>query len=138
MQAWWNSTPQKADLKTINTESRIAKHRALTPDVEPKMPDVDEWIYLVDLLHEAGTCSFTDGTYKSLSWLELNAWMQATGYVLTSWESSAIMRLSIAYAQSFNAGRKEGCPMPMQANIGDERRKNVAEALKSGLRKPRR
>ncbi len=57
------------------------------------MPDVKRGLYLVELLHDAGTISYNEGVARRLSWSELKAWSDFVGYDLDSWEASTIMLL---------------------------------------------
>lgn len=98
------------------------------------MPIVDSGLYLIDLLHNAGTMSFNEGVARRLSWVELKAWADFVGYTLDSWEASTIMQLSACYAEMSNDAMQSDCPMPCVPVLTDEHRKNVSSNIKNALR----
>lgn len=98
------------------------------------MPTVDSGLYLIDLLHNAGTMSFNEGVARRLSWVELKAWSDFVGYTLDSWEATTIMQLSACYAEMSNDAMQIDCPMPCQPTMTEDRRKAVSMNIKNALR----
>lgn len=98
------------------------------------MPDVKHGLYLIELLHEAGTISYNEGVARRLSWSELKAWSDFVGYDLDSWEASTIMLLSACYAEISNEATTNDCPMPCQPKMTEDRRKAVSMNIKNALR----
>ncbi len=98
------------------------------------MPTLTSGLYLINLLHEAGTISYNDGIAKRLSWTELKAWADLSGYVLDSWEADTIMQLSLVYADMLNEATDPLCPMPMVRVMTQDKRAQVANSVKNALR----
>lgn len=98
------------------------------------MPPLKHGAYLIELLHDAGTMSTSDGIARSLTWMDLQAWNQLSGTQLTPWECETIRAASAAYARTYNAASDPNCPQPMAPAMDEAKRAAVSSGLKNGLR----
>jgi len=67
---------------------------------------------MVDLLFEAGTCSYEQMVCKALTWGELESWLNVTELTLSQWEKQTLKQMSRAYASESNSARDESARQP--------------------------
>jgi hypothetical protein len=100
---WLNTTPEK--------QEQTRYERFIAEDFEVILPEI-RCSYLFDYLMKIGAVSSNGMGTVSLSWQEINGWLQATGVPLNAWEVAVIHRASDAYAVQLQASYKPDCPMP--------------------------
>lgn len=127
--AWLNSVPENA----VRTRARMLRDKNGEEYIHD-MPDILGCEYLMDLLLEAGTVRYEGAVCHTLTWQELEAWLNCTQLSLNVWEITTLRALSQAYALETNLSRDEYRPSPTEPPKTEEKIKKSMEALKAGLR----
>ena len=103
--AWWNTVPNGSEISRADSyRSRVGS------DIH--LPVVDDCGYMVDLLFEAGTCSYEQMVCKALTWGEIESWLNVTELSLSQWEKQTIKQMSRAYASESNIAKDESARQP--------------------------
>ena len=55
-----------------------------------------------------------------ISWLEMDAFLNRSGYVLSGWESEQIIKMSKLYCSMLIEGKELSCPAPYNLAATDE------------------
>lgn len=110
--AWLHSAP-KRHKNDDSPKSRLS----LLDDDHParRLPEANEFIT---------KCFGMSGMFVSngmgitpISWMELKAFNDLSGYELTGWESEQIIEMSRTFCYMNNKAQKLGCPAPYLENI---------------------
>lgn len=99
------------------------------------LPEVNHGAQILEWLHEVGPVQQGMNGPEPLSWIEINAWKQATGTEITTQELVMLRQLSSAYVQQYNVSDNPQAPPP-NAPRGDK--VQVAKSLRAGLRAARK
>lgn len=78
-----------------------------------QLPPIDTGGHLVDHLLKVGPGS--DG--KPITFVEIKAWCELTGVVLTSWEASTLHGLSVSYMAEYGQADEPDRPPPFTSAI---------------------
>ena len=91
---------------------------------------------LTSLLYTIGPGVSTGFGFAPLPWMDIYAWRNLMGALLTPWEAAVIMSMSRAYTAGFNAasGAKESNPPWSEDHVKEARKAEVPDILRSGLR----
>ena len=111
MQAWLSLTPDGAG----------GTHREAYGELLP--PLSESYLYLVDLLHSAGTVSSGGMGLSGLSFTELHAFSVLAREPLTRFEAATLRDMSCAYAR---IASNKNSPCPMQDDHEIQNRINAA------------
>lgn len=129
--AWLHATPEGSK------KSRMEQYKALDENSNfLKFPEVSRAEYLVYLLFEAGLVSENGMSVSSLSWQEIESWLNTTQLNLTIWEKLCIKQMSEAYAGEYNRASDKNRSAPY-VYVDEELRTNrelVASKLLTALR----
>ena len=79
-----------------------------------------EYEYLHELFDEIGCASQGLNGAISISWSDLFAWHRISGYGCTSWDLSALKKMSQAYASTSNLSSKQDYVAPYVEEEPDE------------------
>ncbi len=94
-----------------------------------EMPPVDAASHLIDALFEVGPSI----AGEVLTFTEIQAWQNATGTPLNSWEATTLRRLSGEYLAERQAAEAPDRAPPYIQDL-DQHRKNIAAGLKGVFR----
>jgi len=93
--------------------------------VDPIMPDIAPFSYVIDLLAQIGPSEVT--------WQEISSWCALTGIKLSEWESHTIKRLSSIYTSCASRYHDSTAVAPYKhieaATIDDDA---IKQALRTG------
>ena len=106
--AWLNATPKK------DKKSRLVqfKEAGYTPEgIDELFPNVGEAHYIIGLFYDAGVWMSTGMGNTSLTWLEINNWINCNELALSLWERKMIKHLSETYVSEFSKSDVM-CPSP--------------------------
>lgn len=106
--AWLSAVPEGGKDK----RSRYEQIRSVDENsIDLELPDVDPAEYLVALLHEVGPVESNGYGPTTLSWKELDSWIERTALDLTPWEILMIRKMSEAYAAEHSkASKRDALP----------------------------
>jgi hypothetical protein len=106
--------------------------------MSPDLPDAGLAAHLVGYLFEVGPIAHGPSGPVPVSWPDLQAWQQATGIELQTWEARALRRLSYDYLDATLAAKSPTSPAPYAAQPSPDNRQAVANAVRNifGKRKP--
>ena len=110
--AWLYASPKQND-KDENPKSRIWKFENDDKhNPANNLPYTDS--FLAKCFQLSGMCLSGAMSMVPLTWCEVSAFIQTSGYSLSGWESEQIINMSRVYC-SFSQDAKElGCPAPYQ------------------------
>jgi hypothetical protein len=110
-------------LEKMHKEDRIA----FLPDASAD--------FLIPLFLEVGPTMPSGIGSLPLTYSEIEAWKRSTDRLLEPWEARALVAMSREYVAFTTEASKPGCPSPMAAldEMTDEKRRNVANSLKSAF-----
>ena len=77
-----------------------------------KLPDITSAEYVIDLFYKAGICLQGFSGAIPLSWSELKAFSDLSGWMLNETESEMLMDMSKAYVASLNASKDVDAKAP--------------------------
>lgn len=97
------------------------------------MPPLGEEEYLINLWQEAGAVSSNGMGMTSLSWLEIEAWLNTLEVELDIWEKLLIKRLSTEYANEFALSSDPKRSAPFSEMPDEEARVFVGNKIKNVL-----
>jgi len=122
--AYYHAVPSGSEKARIETVMRDINDNPILD-----LPKIGKEIYLVSLLYSAGTHAQTGNGIVGLSWQEIKAWQEVTGFGLYSWELQIIKEMSRAYATEYYQACQKGAEPPYSRvkNIR-EKRKQVSDA----------
>lgn len=132
--AWLHSTPKKKKQLHESTEAKNDMTRMQTLQAAGSsidLPDPGAAAHLVGVLFDVGPIGYGAMAAVPLSWPEINAWQQATGVELASWEARAIRRLSGEYLTMLQQAEDPACPAPWVNQADIERRAAVADKVRA-------
>jgi len=113
--AWLHAAP-KQYTKQENPKSRID---TLTKDHPAKcLPEINGYLSICFQL--SGVCLTGSMGVIPLTWLEIKAFSQQSGYHLSGWESEQIFKMSSSYCQMACKAKELGCPPPYSEGFDDE------------------
>ena len=125
---WYHSTPED------EKQTRAEKFKTQTEGLELDLPKC-EAEYLVPFFIEAGRFTATGNGIVALSWVDINAWVEATEKNLSVWEKQTIKLMSEHYVNEYYAGKDKKREAPyisiQTQEILNAKRKAVASAWKS-------
>lgn len=71
------------------------------------LPTLHEERYLIDMLWEAGPCSFDGmGGPRAMTWADLHAYAVLTGAITEPWEARWLQKASAAYLEELERGKR--------------------------------
>lgn len=114
-------------------KSRAAEHAEKYPDEPLPLPDV-ECPELVGFLFDAGPTLAGGMGEIPLTAQELTAWADGHGVCLTPWEFGSILAASAAYVSEKYAAKNVARPSPIAPELDEEKRKAVADNIRSIFR----
>lgn len=99
------------------TKSRLEKY--IERELDPPLPDIEGYEYILPLLESAGTILQTGMGAAPLTWQELESWERAYSkeidcWELSFWELTAIKDMSYAYCAELGQAAKKGRQPPYQ------------------------
>jgi len=96
-----------------------------------RLPDVQPFDYLIEILTRLGVASNSGGSVTGLSWAEIDAFARSTGTKFELFELDMIRAMSGAYAASVKEydGRNAAAPY-----FSEDAKRNVAQSVKNALR----
>ncbi len=97
---------------------------------QPALPNPGAAGHLSAYLFEAGPVGYGAMGPVPLSWLDIQAWQQATGIDLHAWEAKALRRLSSDYIGQCQLAEEPDCPAPY-IDADQERRQAVADRVRA-------
>jgi len=113
--AWLHSAPKKHK----NDDSPQSRVDLLDDDSPAKsLPETDD--YLTQCFQLSGMFMSNGMGIAPLSWSELKAFTDLSGYALTGWESEQIIAMSRAFCSMNAKAQKIGCPAPYLNGIDSE------------------
>ncbi|MDM0011988.1 hypothetical protein QTH87_05985 [Variovorax sp. J22P168] len=113
-------------------QSRGAQREAAGFAVD--MPPLDAAAHLVDVLWQIGPSMPTGMGAVPISFGEMQAWQQQTGYALGSWEVRTLRRMSAAYVAQAEEARQRDCPPPWLAKEAPREGAKTARRIRAFLR----
>ena len=128
--AWLMATPEKQKQSRYKQLVGEDEHH---PSLE--LPPVDFGAYLVEYLQELGFCSYQGMGATPISFLEIQAWQQATGLVLSPWEVLAIHTLSSDYVGQLRTSENPQTPAPFNGGDLEKKRESVFSFFKDLARR---
>jgi hypothetical protein len=140
--AWWWAVPEPVERKhrrisdapdqPVKRQSRL---KALKKGEEPFMPAFpEEFGFLVDILFEVGPTSTGGMSVTQLSWADLGAWENQTGYPLQPWQSRLLRNLSAEFLSESHRATDPVAHPPWHVDMTPERRAAVAKHIRALLR----
>lgn len=75
-------------------------------------PDIGYASYLLDILFDIGMCGSSGFGPETISWSEVNSWMNATGTKLSKFELTTIRALSRAFVDQYSLSNEALIPSP--------------------------
>jgi len=122
--AYYHAVPQGADKARIDTLIKDANNNPIM-----SLPKMGKEIYLVSLLYSAGTVLQTGSGIIGLSWQEIEAWQNVTGFQLYPWELQIIKNMSVAYASEYSKASSKDAEIPFSPfrDLRDKR-KQISDA----------
>lgn len=132
--AWLHSTPRKKQQlqQSNDTKNDMTRMQSLRAAGSPiNLPDPGAAAHLVGVLFDVGPVGYGAMSAVPLSWPEINAWQQATGVELASWEARAIRRLSGEYLTMLQQAEDPACPAPWVNQDDIDRRAAVADKVRA-------
>jgi hypothetical protein len=110
--AWLDAVPDPKKQKKPREQSRHATLKVSNPDAA-KLPDIDDKDrFIVAYMDEIGWYGIGANGITSLTWVDLNAWMQATGTRITPTECKLMLDLSRVYVSQYYESEYQNCPNP--------------------------
>lgn len=111
-------------LNTCDKGQQKSRRESLDED-KLELPDVDPFAYILDYVVEVGPIDLT--------WSDLKAWNEITGYQLSYWELITIKALAVTYTSSSRSydGTKEVSPFVQVAPTA-----KLESSIRSALREP--
>lgn len=127
MQQWaWLNTRAKSQ-----SNSRIQNLDVSTDTIAERFPDVEPFVYLIELLSRIGVAINNGTGVQGITWQEIDAFVSRTQINLNSWEAETLKRLSAVYASSVLKYDNQDAPAPYRS-IKEQTR--IASSMKSVLR----
>jgi hypothetical protein len=102
-----------------------------------KLPGVTNAEYIVDLFYKSGICLHGFSGAIPLSWSELKAFSDLSGWMLNEVESDVIMDMSKAYVASLSASKDVDAKAPFmtdEATEAIEKAKKIRSQIKNRTR----
>ena len=92
---------------------------------------MEPFAYLIELLSRLGVAINNGSGVQSITWQEMDAFVQRTRIPITAWEAETLKRLSAVYAGSVVKYDNQDAPAPYR-NAKENQR--IATSMKSALR----
>lgn len=125
----------RPDPEFSKRKTRKTRREKLGADsLSAKLPSVDKGSYLLEWLFEIGPVESGANGPEPLSWVEINAWKQATGTNATHEELSIIRTMSLEYVGQMHGGEDPKAPDPCRVRAEP----HDIEASMKGLLRNRR
>jgi hypothetical protein len=118
--AWLHSAPQ------INKSDKAHKSRiSKLEDDHPakQLPESD--LYLTLCFGLLGYCLSNGMGTSPISWVELKAFSDQSGYHLNGWQSEQIIQMSRDYCSMSVKASEQSCPAPYREGVTDEESKQL-------------
>lgn len=90
-------------------------------------------IHLVRYLFDVGPVMSSDAGKGPVNYQEINAWQQATGIPLNTWEAKMLRQLSLEYLSESHLAKNSSRPSPFVRELEIDR-EDVAKRVRSLLR----
>jgi len=113
--AWLHSAP-KQHKNDEDPKSRIETLEEDNPVRE--LPDADD--YLTARFHSTGMFLSGGMGMAPLTWSEISAYIDKSGYELTGWDAEQIFNMSQSYCAMAHKARKLDCPAPYNLAATDQ------------------
>lgn len=113
--AWLHSAPKQSK----NDENPKSRLEILDEDDPARtLPDADE--YLTARFVSSGMFLSGGMGMSPLTWTEISAYIDKSGYRLDGWESEQIFNMSQAYCGMSHTSKESTCPAPYNLAATDE------------------
>lgn len=94
---------------------------------DTELPELVEGEYLHALFYESGIASPGFNGLIGISWNDLKAWHEISGYGLKAWDIAALYKMSNAYAAQANSENYDAPYKPIEASLDVEEEPNTPE-----------
>ena len=117
--AYYHAVPQGAEKTRIDTVMKDVGNNPIL-----SLPKMGDELYLISLLYSAGTVLQTGNGIIGLSWQEIKAWQDVTGFQLYPYELQIIKNMSVAYASEYSkaSGKDAEAPYSPFRDLRDKRK----------------
>lgn len=134
--AWYHARPARdrtGGLQPTRLESIRLDLR--DPAYEPEMPVVLAGEHIIECLFAIGPTLASGLGPCSLTYQEINAYMQSTGTHLQPWEIKILRHLSNAYVSESYKSTDANCPPPWQPrDVSQENRDAISKKISDTMR----
>jgi len=130
--AWLNTAPkepQQGKRKSKDAPPPPTRMARMKGDgIEPELPPCPA-PHLIAHLMEVGPFEVTGMDRVTVSWREIDAWIERTGFAVAAWEVRLLRRLSNDYLSSSRAAEDPHCPAPWSAKPTQSNRDAIERKL---------
>ena len=95
----------------------------------PSMPAPGAAAHLAGYLFELGPVGSGGMGAVAISWPDIDAWQNATGIELATWEARALRRLSQEYLAASHDAKERDCPAPYSEELDHTDRAAIANKI---------
>jgi len=108
--AWLSATPKEQTGSRRSQIDHMAELHGIDPEYQ--LPELDEAEYLVAALSEIGEAKLSGDRLVPIGWVDIDAWIGATGSRMTPGELVGLTRLSSAYVNQHYEAQDPACVSP--------------------------
>ena len=99
--------PKGSKSSRLETIRVLAESKGLDPEYQ-----LPESSYLTSALSEVGEAKMTGERLSAIDWIDIKAWIDVTGAIMTVGECEALKTLSSIYVSQYYESMDSGCVSP--------------------------